>query len=103
MLDVSSKAKTSHFLKLYKVILGHLNISIFYKTFNISLKCIFYFEFQVFNKHMDVNTHQLKGKEKDEEDSTGKHGEAQQEHQWLILTDAREFTVQCLIFQLLVI
>lgn len=42
---------------------------------------------------MDVKTHQLKGKEEDEEDSTGEHGEAQQEHQWLILADAREFAV----------
>ena len=42
---------------------------------------------------MDMKTHQLKGKEEDEEDSTGEHGEAQQEHQWLILAVAREFAV----------
>lgn len=47
----------------------------------------------VFNKQVDVKTHQLKGKEEDEEDPTGEHGEAQQEHQRLILADAREFAV----------
>lgn len=50
-----------------------------------------------------MKTHQSKGKEEDEEDPTGEHGEAQQEHQWLILADAGELAVQCLIFQLLVI
>lgn len=55
------------------------------------------------NKHVDVETHQLKGKEEDDEDYTGEHGEAQQEHQRLILADAGEFAVQCLIFQLLFI
>ncbi len=58
---------------------------------------------QFLTKQVDVKTHQLKGKEEDEEDSTGEHGEAQQEHQRLILADAREFAVQCLIFQLLVV
>lgn len=42
---------------------------------------------------MGVKTHQLKGKEQDEEDSTEEHGEAQQEHQRLILADPREFAV----------
>lgn len=48
-------------------------------------------------------THQLEGKEENEEDSTGEHGKTQQEHQRLILADAGEFAVQSLIFQLLVI
>lgn len=42
---------------------------------------------------MDAKTHQLKAKEEDEEDYTGKHGEAQQEHQRLILANAREFAI----------
>ena len=50
-----------------------------------------------------MKTHQAKGKEEDEEDYTREHGEAQQEHQRLILADAAEFSVQCLILQLLVI
>lgn len=44
-------------------------------------------------KHVDAKTHQLKAKEEDEEDYTGKHGEAQQEHQRLILANAREFAI----------
>jgi len=50
-----------------------------------------------------MKTHQSKGKEEDEENSTVEHGEAQQEYQWLILADAGEFAVQRLIFELLVI
>lgn len=52
---------------------------------------------------MAVKTHQSQGKEEDEENSTGEHGEAQQENQWLILVDAGEFAVQRLIFELLVV
>lgn len=52
---------------------------------------------------MDAKTHQSQSKEENEKDSTGEHGEAQQEHQRLVLADAGEFAVQCLIFQLLVV
>lgn len=55
------------------------------------------------NRHLDVKTHQSKGKEEDEQASTAEHGQAQQEYQRLILADAGVFAVQCLIFQLLVI
>lgn len=48
-------------------------------------------------------THQLQGEEEDEEDATGEHGEAQQQHQRLVLADVRELAVQHLIFQLLVV
>lgn len=50
-----------------------------------------------------MKTHQSEGKEEDEQDATGEHGQTQQEHQRLILADAGELAIQCLIFQLLFI
>lgn len=54
------------------------------------------------SSHM-ASTHQAEGEEEDEQDGAGQHGETQQQHQRLVLTDAGELPVERFLFQLLVI